>query len=75
MIVLRAVVEDAAVAAGNEPLDEGSSPFRRESSSDAAEGQRGVGAGGRALRRKVFHISYKFTGKHDEAEDLTRRSS
>ena len=23
-------------------------------------------------RRKVFHISYKFTGKHDEAEDLTQ---
>ncbi len=24
------------------------------------------------FRRKVFHISYKFTGKHDEAEDLTQ---
>jgi RNA polymerase sigma-70 factor, ECF subfamily len=23
-------------------------------------------------RRKVFHIAYKFTGKHDEAEDLTQ---
>lgn len=23
-------------------------------------------------RRKVFHISYKFTGKHDQAEDLTQ---
>ena len=23
-------------------------------------------------RRKVFHISFKFTGKHDEAEDLTQ---
>ena len=23
-------------------------------------------------RRKVFHISYKFTGRHDEAEDLTQ---
>src|SRR5438034_832916 len=22
--------------------------------------------------RKVFHIAYKFTGKHDEAEDLTQ---
>jgi RNA polymerase sigma-70 factor, ECF subfamily len=24
------------------------------------------------FKRKVFHISYKFTGKHDEAEDLTQ---
>ena len=24
------------------------------------------------FRRKVFHIAYKFTGKHDEAEDLTQ---
>ena len=23
-------------------------------------------------RRKVFHIAYKFTGRHDEAEDLTQ---
>ncbi len=23
-------------------------------------------------RRKVFHISYKFTGRHDDAEDLTQ---
>jgi len=23
-------------------------------------------------QRKVFHIAYKFTGKHDEAEDLTQ---
>src|SRR5438128_8401563 len=23
-------------------------------------------------QRKVFHISYKFTGRHDEAEDLTQ---
>jgi RNA polymerase sigma-70 factor (ECF subfamily) len=24
------------------------------------------------FRRKIFHIAYKFTGKHDEAEDLTQ---
>jgi RNA polymerase sigma-70 factor (ECF subfamily) len=24
------------------------------------------------FRRKVFHIAYKFTGKHDEAEDLSQ---
>jgi RNA polymerase sigma-70 factor (ECF subfamily) len=24
------------------------------------------------FRRKVFHISYKFTGRHDDAEDLTQ---
>jgi RNA polymerase sigma-70 factor (ECF subfamily) len=24
------------------------------------------------FRRRVFHIAYKFTGKHDEAEDLTQ---
>lgn len=23
-------------------------------------------------RRRIFHISYKFTGRHDEAEDLTQ---
>ena len=23
-------------------------------------------------KRKVFHISYKFTGRHDDAEDLTQ---
>src|SRR4051795_11939186 len=26
----------------------------------------------RLHRRKVFNIAYKFTGKHDEAEDLTQ---
>lgn len=26
----------------------------------------------RRFRRRVFHIAYKFTGKHDEAEDLTQ---
>ena len=24
------------------------------------------------FRRKVFHIAYKFTGRHDDAEDLTQ---
>jgi RNA polymerase sigma-70 factor (ECF subfamily) len=24
------------------------------------------------FRRKIFHIAYKFTGRHDEAEDLTQ---
>jgi RNA polymerase sigma-70 factor, ECF subfamily len=24
------------------------------------------------FRRRVFHVAYKFTGKHDEAEDLTQ---
>ena len=24
------------------------------------------------FRRKIFHIAYKFTGKHDDAEDLTQ---
>jgi RNA polymerase sigma-70 factor (ECF subfamily) len=24
------------------------------------------------FRRRVFHIAYKFTGKHDQAEDLTQ---
>ncbi|HEV7502301.1 MAG TPA: sigma factor, partial [Vicinamibacteria bacterium] len=23
-------------------------------------------------KRKVFHIGYKFTGRHDDAEDLTQ---
>ena len=26
----------------------------------------------RQHRRKVFNIAYKFTGRHDEAEDLTQ---
>jgi RNA polymerase sigma-70 factor, ECF subfamily len=37
---------------------------------------RGEGAAWEAIvarfRRRVFHIAYKFTGKHDEAEDLTQ---
>src|SRR5262245_29416447 len=24
------------------------------------------------FRRKIFHIAYKFTGRHDDAEDLTQ---
>ena len=42
------------------------------SSSAASRGQRGVGAIVARFRRKVFHIAYKFTGKHDDAEDLTQ---
>ena len=74
MIGALAVVKDAAPAAGNEPLDEGTL-----SPSDAELIERCLRKDNAAwelvvarFRRKVFHISYKFTGKHDEAEDLTQ---
>ena len=61
-------------AAGNEPLDEG-----KLSPSDAELIERCLRKDNAAwelvvarFRRKVFHIAYKFTGKHDEAEDLTQ---
>ena len=61
-------------AAGSEPLDEG-----KLSPSDAELIERCLRKDNAAwelvvarFRRRVFHISYKFTGKHDEAEDLTQ---
>ena len=73
MIGSLAVVSlDAARAAGIEPLDEG-----KLAPSDAELIERCLGKDNAAwelvvtrYRRKVFHIAYKFTGKHDEAEDL-----
>jgi RNA polymerase sigma factor (sigma-70 family) len=63
---------DAARAAGIEPLDEG-----KLAPSDAELIERCLGKDNAAwelvvarYKRKVFHIAYKFTGKHDEAEDL-----
>jgi RNA polymerase sigma-70 factor (ECF subfamily) len=74
MIGVRAAVPYAAAAVGNEPLDEG-----KLSPSDAELIERCLRKDNAAwelvvarFRRKVFHISYKFTGKHDEAEDLTQ---
>jgi RNA polymerase sigma-70 factor (ECF subfamily) len=56
------------------PLDEG-----RHSPSDAELIERCLRGDNAAwemavarFRRRVFHIAYKFTGKHDEAEDLTQ---
>jgi RNA polymerase sigma-70 factor (ECF subfamily) len=64
----------SSVAAGKKPLDEGkASPsdgeliercLRKDNSAWEAIVTR--------FRRKVFHIAYKFTGKHDGAEDLTQ---
>ena len=61
-------------AAGSEPLDEG-----KVSPSDAALIERCLRGDNAAweravvrFRRKVFHIAYKFTGKHDQAEDLSQ---
>jgi RNA polymerase sigma-70 factor (ECF subfamily) len=61
-------------AAGSEPLDEG-----KLSPSDAELIERCLRKDNAAwelavvrFRRKVFHIAYKFTGKHDQAEDLTQ---
>src|SRR4249920_3516534 len=69
---LAVVSRDAARAAGNESLDEG-----KLAPSDAELIERCLGKDNAAwelvvarYRRKVFHIAYKFTGKHDEAEDL-----
>jgi RNA polymerase sigma factor (sigma-70 family) len=59
---------------GTRPLDEG-----KLSPSDAELIERCLRKDNSAwepivarYRRKVFHIAYKFTGKHDEAEDLTQ---
>jgi RNA polymerase sigma-70 factor (ECF subfamily) len=74
MIGVLASSWNAAAAAGREPLDEGTL-----SPSDAELIERCLRKDNTAwelvvarFRRKVFHISYKFTGKHDEAEDLTQ---
>ncbi len=71
---LAAVSGSSAPAAGSEPLDDGG-----VSLSDAELIERCTrkdNAGWELViarfRRKVFHIAYKFTGKHDEAEDLTQ---
>src|SRR5215813_5593742 len=64
----------SSVAAGKKPLDEG-----KPAPSDAELIERCLQKDNAAweaivarFRRKVFHIAYKFTGKHDEAEDLTQ---
>jgi RNA polymerase sigma-70 factor (ECF subfamily) len=74
MIVGLAATAVACRAAGSEPLDDG-----QVSPSDAELIERCLRKDNSAwdlviarFRRKVFHISYKFTGKHDEAEDLTQ---
>jgi len=74
MIGILAATRQPARAAGSEPLDEG-----MLSPSDAELIERCLRKDNAAwemvvarFRRKVFHISYKFTGKHDEAEDLTQ---
>ena len=60
--------------ARNEALDDGKPPLPTRSSSSAA--CRKDNAAWEQIvarfRRKVFHIAYKFTGKHDDAEDLTQ---
>src|SRR4029450_2352220 len=69
---LAVVSQGAARAAGIESLDEG-----KLAPSDAELIERCLGKDNAAwelvvarYRRKVFHIAYKFTGKHDEAEAL-----
>ncbi len=64
----------SSVAAGTRPLDEGKAAL-----SDGELIERCLRKDNSAwetivarFRRKVFHIAYKFTGKHDEAEDLTQ---
>jgi RNA polymerase sigma-70 factor (ECF subfamily) len=72
MIGVLAATSGPTRAAGSRPLDEGNF-----SPSDAELIERCLRKDNAAwemviarFRRKVFHIAYKFTGKHDEAEDL-----
>jgi RNA polymerase sigma-70 factor (ECF subfamily) len=74
MIVHPAASVGAECAAGTRPLHEGNL-----SPSDAELIERCLRKDNAAwemvivrFRRRVFHIAYKFTGKHDEAEDLTQ---
>jgi RNA polymerase sigma-70 factor (ECF subfamily) len=74
MIGVRAAAARSTQAAGSGSLDEG-----KLSPSDAELIERCLRKDNTAwelvvarFRRKVFHISYKFTGKHDQAEDLTQ---
>ncbi len=74
MIESLAAAPRSARAAGSVLLDEG-----KLSPSDAELVERCLRKDNAAwelvverFRRKVFHISYKFTGKHDQAEDLTQ---
>ena len=74
MIVHPAAGVGAECAAGTRPLHEGNL-----SPSDAELIERCLRKDNAAwemvivrFRRRVFHIAYKFTGKFDEAEDLTQ---
>ena len=74
MIVHPAASVGAECAAGTRPLHDGNL-----SPSDAELIERCLRKDNAAwemvivrFRRRVFHIAYKFTGKHDEAEDLTQ---
>jgi len=69
-----AAVPDATPQQGTVPLEEG-----KPSPSDAELIERCLRKDNAAwelviarFRRKVFHVAYKFTGKHDEAEDLSQ---
>ena len=69
-----AAVLDATPQQGTVPLEEG-----KPSPSDAELIERCLRKDNAAwelviarFRRKVFHVAYKFTGKHDEAEDLSQ---
>jgi RNA polymerase sigma-70 factor (ECF subfamily) len=69
-----AAVRDATPQQGTVPLEEG-----KASPSDAELIERCLRKDNAAwelviarFRRKVFHVAYKFTGKHDEAEDLSQ---
>jgi RNA polymerase sigma-70 factor (ECF subfamily) len=75
MIGVLAAALVPARAAGSGSLDEG----KLAPSPDAELIERCLRGEGAAweqavarFRRRVFHIAYKFTGKHDEAEDLTQ---
>ena len=74
MISLPAAIVTSQPAAGARPLHDG-----KISPSDTELIERCLGKDDAAwemvivrFRRRVFHIAYKFTGKHDEAEDLTQ---
>ena len=70
----RTALPQAVAPQGGRPLDEGNvSPSDAELIERCLRKDNSAWDGIVArFRRKVFHIAYKFTGKHDEAEDLTQ---
>ena len=72
--LFRTTLPEAVTLSATQPVDEG-----KASPSDAELIERCLRKDNTAwdqivarFRRRVFHIAYKFTGRHDDAEDLTQ---